>query len=61
MFESVQTYRRHIPPTSVESERAFFTVSNFVTKLRTRMEDDTLEDLFILKAHFEREARMMGN
>ena len=39
-----------IPPTSVESERAFFAAGLFVTKIRSRMSNDLLNTLRFLKA-----------
>ena len=41
-------------------QRAFSAVGLYATKLRSRLGDDTLEDLFILKGHFEREDRILG-
>ncbi|XP_073956570.1 uncharacterized protein, partial [Choristoneura fumiferana] len=38
-----------IPPTSVESERAFSTAGVFCSKLRSRLNDDTLDCLLFLK------------
>ena len=40
---------KDIVPTSVEAERIFSTVGNFVAKLRSRMNDDTVDALIILK------------
>lgn len=48
LFEALSTVR----PTSVDSERAFSVSGNFVTKIRSRMEDDTLNVLCILKDYF---------
>lgn len=42
-----------IRPTSVECERLFSLVSLFTTKLRTRLDDDILNILVILKSHFK--------
>ena len=44
-----------IPPTSVESERAFSITGQFATKLRTKL-DDTLSSLVFLKAFYKNEA-----
>ena len=44
--KAVQT----IQPTSVEAERAFSTAGLFLTKIRTRMGDDTLNMLQFLKS-----------
>jgi hypothetical protein len=45
-----------IPPTSVESERAFSITGQFATKLRTKLDDDTLSSLVFLKAFYKNEA-----
>ena len=45
-----------ISPTSVESERAFSITGQFVTKLRTKLDDDTLSSLVFLKAFYKNEA-----
>ena len=44
-----------IPPTSVESERAFSITGQFATKLRTKLDDDTLSSLVFLKAFYRNE------
>jgi len=41
-----------IPPTSVESERAFSAVGLFVTKIRSSLEDNTIDALLTLRNHF---------
>ena len=43
-----------IKPTSVEAERAFSAAGLFCTKIRTRLSDQTLDDLCFLKAYFNR-------
>ena len=43
-----------IPPTSIESERIFSTCGLYVTKLRTRMNDDTLHSLVFLNKYYNR-------
>ena len=45
-----------IPSTSVESERAFSITGQFATKLRTKLDDDTLSSLVFLKAFYKNEA-----
>ena len=40
-----------IPPTSVEAERAFSALGFFVTKLRTRLKDNTIDNLCFLRAY----------
>ena len=41
-----------IVATSVESERVFSTVGNIVTKVRSRLNDDTVDAMCFLKCHF---------
>lgn len=41
-----------IRPTSVDSERAFSVSGNFATKIRSRLADDTLNMLCVLKSCF---------
>ena len=41
-----------IPPTSVEAERVFSAGGLFLTKLRSRMSDTTLDKLMFLKFFF---------
>ncbi len=45
---------RSIPPTSVEAERAFSSGGYFVTKLRSRMNDETLSSLCMLRHFFQK-------
>ena len=45
-----------IPPTSVESERAFSITGQFATKLRTKLADNTLNSLVFLKASYKKES-----
>ncbi|GFX28100.1 uncharacterized protein TNCV_424271 [Trichonephila clavipes] len=44
-----------IPPTSVEAERAFSAAGLFVTKLRTRLSDKSINCLCFLKSYFKNE------
>ena len=44
-----------IHPTSVESERAFSITGPFATKLQTKLDDDTLSSLVVLKAFYKNE------
>lgn len=41
-----------VPPTSVESERAFSTSSKFCTKIRNRLSDEVLNALSVLKHYY---------
>ena len=43
-----------IPPISVESERAFSAAGLFITKIRSRLGDDTLDSLCFLKSYFRK-------
>ena len=43
LFNALQS----IPPTSVESERAFSITGQFATKLRKKLADNTLNSLFV--------------
>ena len=43
---------KSIPPMSVESERSFSTAGLFVTKLRTRLSDRSVDLLCLLKYHY---------
>jgi hypothetical protein len=48
---------KSIPPTSVESERAFSITGQFATKLRTKLADNTLNSLVFLKASYKKESK----
>ena len=43
-----------IPPTSIESERNFSTTTYFATKIRSRLNDDTLSALVFLKNYYKK-------
>ena len=43
-----------IKPTSVEAERAFSAMGFFVTKLRTRMADETLDGLITMRKFYQK-------
>lgn len=43
---------RSVPPTSVESERAFSAAGLFVTKLRTRLSDKSINALCLLRGYY---------
>ena len=45
---------RTIPPTSVEAERAFSAAGLFVTKLRARLSENSIDSLMVLKYYFKR-------
>ena len=42
-----------IKPSSVETERTFSASGNFATKIRSRLRNDTLSALVMLKRHFK--------
>ena len=42
-----------IKPSSVETEQTFSASGNFATKIRSRLRNDTLSALVMLKRHFE--------
>lgn len=42
-----------IPPSSVESERAFSSAGVMCSKLRTRMSDSVLDDLLFTRSYFK--------
>ena len=46
---------KSIPPTSVDCERAFSITGQYATKLRTSLNDETLDSLVFLKASQNKE------
>ncbi len=48
LFNALST----IPPTSIESERAFSALGLFITKIRTRLSDKSIDHLCFLKHYF---------
>lgn len=53
VLEKVYTLLLNVPPTSVESERAFSASALVCTKLRCRLNDNTVDALCFLKAFFQ--------
>jgi hypothetical protein len=47
-----------IPPTSVEAERAFSSAGYFCTKVRSRLSDETLDTLCLLRHYFQKQHHM---
>ena len=45
-----------IPATSVEAERAFSAIGLFITKLRSRLNENSVESLMVLKEFFKSES-----
>ena len=44
---------RSVPPTSVESERAFSAAGHFVTKLQTQLSDKNINVLCLLRGYYD--------
>ena len=57
LFDALKT----IPPSSVESERAFSTTGQFVTKMRTRLKDETVDALVFLKFYHKKNDNSQKN
>lgn len=51
-LKSVYDFLLTIPPTSVESERVFSLANSICTKIRTRLNDETIDILCFLRSHF---------
>ena len=45
---------KSIPPTSIEAERAFSAVGLFITKLRTRLTDKSINNLSFLRNFYSK-------
>ena len=45
---------KSIPPTSIEAERAFSAVGLFITKLRTRLADKSINNLSFLRNFYSK-------
>ncbi|OMJ23544.1 hypothetical protein AYI70_g2210 [Smittium culicis] len=54
-LEKVYNILSTVKTTSVDSERVFSSAGNFVTKIRSRLNDDSSDMLCFLKAHFNKE------
>ena len=52
-LEAVYNYLLTVPPTSVEAERAFSAAGLICTKLRSRLDDDTVDTLCFLRAYYQ--------
>ena len=44
-------------PTSVESKRAFFAMNAFATKIRSRLNDDTMDAMIFLRQYYKKKAK----
>ena len=51
-LERTYFYLMTIKPTTVESVRAFSSASNFVVKIRSRLEDETLDETMFFESSF---------
>lgn len=56
-LERVYKYLLSIPPTSVDCERAFSSAGILCTKIRSRLNDSTLDSLCLLRSYFQNERR----
>jgi hypothetical protein len=52
-LQLVFEYLKTIPPTSVGSERAFSSAGYLCNKIRSSLNDDTLDSLCLLRSHFQ--------
>ncbi|KAI5719202.1 hypothetical protein M8J76_006772 [Diaphorina citri] len=50
----VYNFLRSVPPTSVEAERAFSAAGYIQNKLRSRLGDESIDNLLFLRAHFQK-------
>jgi hypothetical protein len=53
-LQTAYSYLLTIKPTSVESERAFSAAGLFCGKLRSQLNDDTLDELCFLRSYFKK-------
>lgn len=51
-LQEMYNHMKSISPTSVESERAFSSAGYFCSKIRSRLNDETLSELIFLRSHF---------
>ena len=49
-LESIYNALMTIPPTSVEAERSFSAAGLFITKLRTSLKDETIDNLCFIRS-----------
>ena len=56
-LQQAYNYFQTVQPTSVEPERAFSAASLFCTKIRSSLDDDTLDALCFLRAYFLKEQK----
>jgi hypothetical protein len=53
LLQLAYDYLMSVPPTSVEAERAFSSAGVICSKLRTRLGDNTLDNLCMLRTFFQ--------
>ena len=54
LLEKVYKALLTLPPSSTEAERTFSTTGFFVSKLRTSLNDDTIDTLVLLKSYLRK-------
>lgn len=52
-LETVYNYLLSIPPTSVEAERAFSAAGYICNKIRSSLNDNTIDILYFLRKYFQ--------
>jgi len=52
LLQQVYDWLLSIPPTSVEAERAFSAAGLLCSKIRSRLEDNTLDSLCFLRSYY---------
>lgn len=52
-LQAAYLYLLTIPPSSVESERAFSSAGVLCTRIRTRLSDSVLDDMMFMRAYFQ--------
>ena len=52
-LQAAYLYLLTIPPSSVESERAFSSAGVLCTRIRTRLSDSILDDMLFMRAYFQ--------
>ena len=52
-LQAVYMYLLTIPPSSVESKRAFSSAGVLCTRIRTRLSDSVLDDMLFMRSYFQ--------
>ena len=55
LLEKLFLVLKNIAPTSIASEQAFSIASNFIPKIRSRLSDQSIDDLVFEKGYFAKE------